>query len=136
MSVTTTLSAGEFNPAGGATNDATRHKQSFRSPPPAGGGSAGGVSVVVMDPALARTTPARVWLSTGLRALDHCVETVCSSNPSAAGTAHSLRGARLLVPGLLRARAEPGDGAARLRCQLGAAESMKAMNLYGVRIGE
>lgn len=32
LSVTTTLSAGEFNPPGGATNDVTHHKQMFQNP--------------------------------------------------------------------------------------------------------
>ena len=87
------------------------------------------------DPALTRTTPERVWLSTGLRAVDHCVETICSSNPNEGGTAHSLKGIGLLIPGLLRTKRDPGDDEARLRCQLGAAESMKATNLFGVRVG-
>lgn len=76
-----------------------------------------------------------MWLSTGLRAVDHCVETICSSNPSPEGTEHSLRGLKLLIPGLLRTKQEPGDLEARLRCQLGAAESMRAANLYGVKVG-
>lgn len=42
VSVTTTLSAGEFNPPGGATNDATHHKQIFQNPGKVG------ISVIVM----------------------------------------------------------------------------------------
>lgn len=76
-----------------------------------------------------------MWLSTGLRAVDHCVETICSSNPNPEGTKHSLRGLKLLLPGLLRTKQEPNDLEARLRCQLGAAESMRAANLYGVKVG-
>ncbi|KUI58246.1 Alcohol dehydrogenase 4 [Cytospora mali] len=130
LSITTTLSAGEFNPPGGSTNDATDHKQVFCNP------AGVGISVIVMDPALARTTPERVWLSSGLRAVDHCVETICSSNPTEEGTRHSLRGIRLLVPGLLKIKQGAGDDAeAWLKCQLGAAESMKAVNLYGVKVG-
>ncbi|KAJ0114386.1 hypothetical protein J7T55_010775 [Diaporthe amygdali] len=129
VSITTTLSAGEFNPPGGATNDATHHKIIFQNP-------AGiGISVIIMDSALTQTTPQKVWLSTGLRAVDHCVETICSSNPNPEGTKHSLRGLKLLIPGLLRTKQEPGDNEARLRCQLGAAESMRAANLYGVKVG-
>lgn len=42
VSITTTLSAGEFNPPGGATNDATHHKIIFQNP-------AGiGISVIIM----------------------------------------------------------------------------------------
>lgn len=42
VSVTTTLSAGEFNPPGGATNDATHHKQLFQNPGKIG------ISVIIM----------------------------------------------------------------------------------------
>lgn len=63
------------------------------------------------------------------------METICSSNPDPEGTKHSLRGLKLLIPGLLRTKEEPSDLEARLRCQLGAAESMRAANLYGVKVG-
>ncbi|KAG8157677.1 hypothetical protein KVR01_012339 [Diaporthe batatas] len=99
MSVTTTLSAGEFNPPGGATNDATHHKQLFQNPGKVG------ISVIII------------------------------SNPKPEGTKHSLHGLKLLIPGLLRTKQEPGDLEARLRCQLGAAESMRAANLYDVKVG-
>lgn len=42
VSVTTTLSAGEFNPPGGATSDTTHHKQLFQNPGKVG------ISVIVM----------------------------------------------------------------------------------------
>ena len=35
-----------------------------------------------MDSAFMQTTPQKLWLSTGLRAVGHCVETICSSNPN------------------------------------------------------
>lgn len=131
--VPTTLSAGEFNPAGGATHDETRHKQLFFPP------NQRGPSILVFDPALTQTTPERVWLSTGLRAMDHCVETICSSNPKGEGTEASLKGIGLLIPGLLKTKEKDGEGErgckARLSCQLGAAESMKASVIYGVHVG-
>lgn len=127
--MTTTLSAGEFSPPGGATSDATHYKQIFWPP------NARGPRVLVVDPALTRTTPERVWLSTGLRAVDHCVETICSSNPKPEGTEASLRGIRSLIPGLLRAKRDPEDLEARLRCQLGAAESMRASVIHEVHVG-
>lgn len=128
--VPTTLSAAEFNPPGGATHDETKHKQLFFPP------NHRGPQVLIMDPGLAQTTPERVWLSTGLRAMDHCVETICSSNPKAEGTEASLRGIELLIPGLLKTKRDGKDAKARLSCQLGAAESMKASVIYGVHVGE
>lgn len=130
LSITTTLSAGEFNAAGGATNDETKHKQLFFPP------NGRGISVIILDPLLTTTTPERVWLSTGLRAVDHCVETIAGSNPNADGTESSLRGLRRLIPGLLRAKQNPGDLEARLQCQLGSADSMRASQIYGVHVGE
>lgn len=128
--IPTTLSAGEYNPNGGATNDKTKHKQVFAPP------NSSGPQILLMDPVLTQTTPERIWLSTGLRAMDHCVETICSSNPSAEGTKASLRGIQLLIPGLLRAKRDAGDVKARLDCLLGAAESMKASVIHGVHVGE
>ncbi|KAF4614384.1 hypothetical protein G7Y89_g15354 [Cudoniella acicularis] len=68
--ITTTLSAGEYNPAGGATNNLTKHKQLFVDP------SFTGPKIIIWDPELTLTAPEKVWLSTGLRAVDHCVERV------------------------------------------------------------
>jgi alcohol dehydrogenase class IV len=130
ISVTTTLSAGEYNYAGGATNDITKHKQLFIDPIKCG------PKVIVMDPALTLTTPEEVWLSTGLRAVDHCVETICSSNHNPKGTAYSLDGIKLLIPSLLLTKKDPTDQDARLRAQLGGAQSMKAHLLEGVHVGK
>lgn len=111
--VPTTLSAGEYNPPGGCTHDGTKYKQLFFSP----GGRA--PAVLVLDARLVGSTPERVWLSTGMRALDHCVETVCSDNARSEGTEASLRGVRALVPGLLGVKRDPGDEGARLKVSLG-----------------
>ncbi|TVY41300.1 Dehydrogenase [Lachnellula occidentalis] len=127
--ITTTLSAGEYNPTGGATNDKTKHKQLFLAP------ASTGPKVIIWDPELTLTTPAKVWLSTGLRAVDHCVETICSSNPKPAGTVYSTKGLRLLLPALLRTKQDPTDLDARLNAQKGGAESMKAFLLEGVHVG-
>ncbi|TVY14956.1 Dehydrogenase FUM7 [Lachnellula arida] len=129
ISITTTLSAGEYNPIGGATNDTTKHKQLFLAP------ASTGPKVIIWDPELTLTVPEKVWLSTGLRAVDHCVETICSSNPKAAGTVYSTKGLRLLIPALLRTKQDPTDLDARLDAQKGGAESMKAFLLEGVRVG-
>ncbi|TVY35688.1 Dehydrogenase [Lachnellula subtilissima] len=129
ISITTTLSAGEYNPAGGATNDNTRHKQLFQPP------ASPGPKVIIWDPELTLTVPEKVWLSTGLRAVDHCVETICSSNPKPKGTVYSTKGLRLLIPALLRTKQDPADLDARLNAQKGGAESMKAHLLEGVHAG-
>lgn len=128
--VTTTLSAGEYNFVGGATNDATKHKQLFLDP------AAVGPKVIILDPSLTLTTPERVWLSTGLRAMDHCIESFASSNPSPEASVHCIKGIKLLIPSLLQTKKNPEDLDARLRAQLGSAESMKPHVLYRTRVGK
>lgn len=127
VSVPTTLSAGEFSAIAGVTNEATRVKEMLRHPlviPQA----------VVLDPAITVHTPEWLFLSTGIRAVDHCVEGVCSSESHAYGDAQALHGLGLLVRGLRRVKADPGDLAARLDCQLGAWLSMGAL-ATGVPMG-
>ncbi|KAB5585302.1 putative Fe-containing alcohol dehydrogenase [Coniochaeta sp. 2T2.1] len=127
----TTLSAGEFNIFGaGATDERTKHKQLFSDP-----GTPDYLRVIALDPELTLTTPERVWLSTGLRAVDHCVESVCSSKPNEGGTEAALRGLGRLVPSLLKTKRAGTDKGARLDSMLGAMESMRPFVVHGVPVG-
>lgn len=115
--VPTTLSGGEFNPLSGATDEAIKQKQPYVHPMM--------VPVsVVLDPAITVHTPEWLWLSTGVRAVDHASETLGSflSNPFFDGIAESAL--RLLAEALPRVKADPGDLEARLNCQIGAWQSM------------
>ena len=86
-----------------------------------------GPQLVALDPELAKTTPDSIWLSTGVRAVDHCVETLCSiQNPDAAVDEIALTALSHLVPGLLLCKKDRTDGDAYLKCQLGSAEAMEA----------
>lgn len=67
INVPTTLSGSEFTPAGGATDLNTGHKLVTIHPSMY-------ADVVVLDPRLSISTPRHVWLSTGIRAVDHFVE--------------------------------------------------------------
>lgn len=127
VAVPTTLSGGEFNPLAGATDEKLRKKHGFshRQMAPV---------AVVFDPALTVHTPEWLWLSTGVRALDHAVETLSSfhSNDFFDGIADSAL--RLLADALPRVKADPEDLDARLRCQIGAWQSMIPM-VGGVPMG-
>ncbi len=117
VTVPTTLSAGEFSGIAGVTDERTRVKELFRHPriiPRA----------VVLDPAVTVHTPEWLFLSTGIRAVDHCVEGVCSNEAHPYADAQALRGLALLAQGLPRVKANPSDLQARLDCQLGAWLSM------------
>jgi maleylacetate reductase len=127
ISVPTTLSAGDFSALAGVTDERTKVKELLRHPrimP----------SAVVLDPAITLHTPQWLWLSTGIRAVDHCVEGICSKEAQVFGDAQALKGLALLASGLPRVRAEPEDLAARLDCQLGAWLSMGPLS-SGVPMG-
>jgi maleylacetate reductase len=117
ISVPTTLSGGEFSAIAGVTDERTKVKELLRHPriiP----------SAVILDPAITMHTPEWLWLSTGIRAVDHCVEGVCSNEAHAYGDAQALKGLTLLARGLPAAKANPNDLAARHDCQVGTWLSM------------
>ncbi|HAM47359.1 MAG TPA: maleylacetate reductase [Alphaproteobacteria bacterium] len=127
ISVPTTLSGGEFNALGGCTDTARGMKEGYTHPlcvPRA----------VLLDPALSVHTPEWLWLSTGIRAVDHCVETLCSlaSNPYADGIARSALA--LLAQGLRGVKVDPGDLDARQNCQIGVWQAMIPLST-GVPMG-
>lgn len=127
ISIPTTLSAGEFSAISGVTDERSKLKELFLHPqiiPRA----------VILDPAATVHTPEWLWLSTGIRAIDHCVEGVCSNKSHPFGDAHALRGLSLLANGLPRVYADPGDMQARLDCQMGAWLSMGPLT-SGVPMG-
>jgi alcohol dehydrogenase class IV len=117
ISVPTTLSAGEFSALAGVTDERTKVKELVRHPDVM-------PQAVVLDPALTVHTPEWLFLSTGIRAVDHCVEGACSLEANPYADAQALRGLTLLTRGLARVKADPGDLAARLDCQLGSWLSM------------
>lgn len=125
--VPTTLSGGEFNPLSGATDERIKQKQAYtqREMVPV---------MVVLDPAITVHTPEWLWLSTGVRSVDHATETLASlqSNYFADGIADSAL--RLLAEGLPRVKADPSDLDARLKCQVGAWQSMIPI-IAGVPMG-
>jgi alcohol dehydrogenase len=116
VAVPTTLSAAEYTPAGGTTDEATRVKRGVldaRLQP----------AVVINDPALTLATPDWLWVATGMRALDHAVEAIYS-------TRHRLLFAHL--PGSIRSSGDE-QLAHRGYCQMAA-----WFSLYGainVRLG-
>jgi len=117
ISVPTTLSGGEFSGIAGVTDERRKVKELFRHPLiiPRG---------VMLDPAVTVHTPAWLWLSTGIRAVDHCVEGVCSGRANAFADAQALHGLTLLSRGLPRVKSDPTDLQARLDCQMGTWLSM------------
>ena len=79
---------------------------------------------VILDPAITVHTPLWLWLSTGIRAVDHCVEALCSLEAHPYADASALKGLSMLTQGLPRVKANPDDLDARLDCQIGTWLSM------------
>ncbi len=127
IAVPTTLSAGEFNARAGVTDTRLQLKQSYvhRAIVP---------ETVILDPAVTVHTPEWLWLSSGVRALDHAVETLCSIDANDYTDGTSLQALRSLGSGLKRVKADPNDLDGRLRCMMGAWLSMVGI-VSGSRLG-
>lgn len=117
VSIPTTLSGGEFSAISGVTDERTKTKELIRYPTIV-------PRAVILDPAVTVHTPEWLWLSTGIRAVDHCVEGACSLESNAYGDAQAIKGLSLLSDGLNRVKADPHDIDARLDCQMGTWLSM------------
>jgi len=127
ISVPTTIAGGEFSAAAGVTNMATRVKESVRhrlTIPQA----------VILDPAITLHTPEWLFLSTGIRAVDHCVEGICSREAHPYADAQALKGLSMLASGLPRVKQDPRDLDARMDCQIGTWLSTGALT-SGVPMG-
>lgn len=127
ITVPTTLSAGEFNARAGVTDTRTQLKQSYIHP-------ALVPETIILDPAVTVHTPEWLWLSSGVRAIDHAVETLCSLDANDYTDGTSLQALRSLSEGLARVKADPGDLEGRLKCQMGAWLSMVGI-VAGSRLG-
>jgi maleylacetate reductase len=127
ITVPTTLSAGEFSAISGVTDERHHVKEMFRHP---------GIipSAVILDPAITQHTPEWLFLSTGIRAVDHCVEGICAKESHPFADAQALRGLSLLARGLPQVKANPSDLQARLDCQIGSWLSMAPL-ASGVPMG-
>jgi len=111
--IPTTLSAGEFTAMAGCTDPVRQVKESYAH-------ALMMPRAVILDPAATVHTPDWLFLSTGIRAVDHAVEDICSVNSQPFSDGTSLHALRLLARGLAAVKADPGNLEARLDCQLGA----------------
>jgi len=126
IALPTTLSSGEFTPFAGVTDEQTRRK--------------GGVydldivpRVVIHDPVLARHTPEELWLSTGMRAFDHALETLWARRPHPYSDALAAEALRLLW-GQLPVSRDPREEAARADCFMASWLSVSGILNVGTRL--
>ena len=127
ISVPTTIAGGEFSAIAGVTDRSTHVKQMLSHPlvvPRA----------TILDPAITVHTPEWLFLSTGIRAVDHCVEAICSRETHPYADAQSVKGLAMLADALPRVKANPADLDARMDAQIGTWLSMGAL-ASGVPMG-
>ncbi len=124
--IPTTLSAGEFTYFVGVTDEARRVKDLYVDRRIT-------AKAVFLDPDLTLATPERLWLGTGMRAVDHCIEAMCSSTAQPFIDALAYRALNMLVRYLRETRAEPEDMTARAQCMVAA--WMSVCGLANVTLG-
>ena len=112
VAIPTTLSAAELAPSAGVTDAAGQKggRRDQRLIPTA----------VIYDGRLALHTPLELWLSTGIRALDHAVETILDPGDHPYSDALALDGIERLFASLPQAKAVPDDPSERTENQLAA----------------
>lgn len=126
IAVSTTLSAGEFTCIIGITDPQREVKDLYITPSLV-------PRMVVLDPELAVHTPRDLWASTGLRAVDHAVEALCSTTAQPVTDALSVDALHRLVRYLPISAREAGDLHAAGQCQIAAWQSI--FGLTNVNLG-
>ncbi|TFV77089.1 maleylacetate reductase [Bradyrhizobium frederickii] len=127
ISVPTTIAGGEFSAIAGVTDRSTNVKQMLRHPLTV-------PRATILDPAITVHTPEWLFLSTGIRAIDHCVEAICSRETHPYADAQSVKGLAMLADALPRVKANSADLDARMDAQIGTWLSMGAL-AAGVPMG-
>jgi maleylacetate reductase len=118
VSIPTTLSAGEFNMGGGnVLDDQAGHKIRVRSPRLY-------ADLILLDAVMTEGTPDWLWLSTGVKALDHCIERLYTTGNQPAIDAPILAAAEIIFTHLPKSRESDNDPEARLQCLVAAWMSM------------
>ena len=118
VSIPTTLSAGEFNMGGGTVlDDQAGHKIRVRHPRLYS-------DLIMLDAVMTEGTPDWLWLSTGVKCLDHCIERLYTTGNQPAIDAPILEAAEMIFTHLPKSRESDNDPEARLQCLVAAWMSM------------
>ena len=115
IAIPTTLSAGEFTAVAGITDEKTRVKRPVSD-------SRITPRTVIADPALTLETPAWLWAASGIRALDHAIESIYSVRHYPVSDAAASSGLTMLLRHLKPSlqTADPCVLESRQECQLAA----------------
>jgi 3-oxoacid CoA-transferase len=113
IALPTTLSAAEFSHLVGVTDERAKMKGGFAHTQVTPRG-------VILDARLTLATPEQLWLSSGIRALDHAVETLYAPGVHPINDVLALEAIRKLFTYLPRSKAHPDDMNVRTELQLAA----------------
>lgn len=115
--IPTTLSSGEWTPASGMTGDIAGVKTYVVDPRMA-------PHTIVLDPEVTLNTPMELWLSTGMKAIDHACEAMWGPRAHPMTDTLATEAIRTLRATLARTRATPEDLDAREASQIAGWMSM------------
>ncbi|WP_238586453.1 iron-containing alcohol dehydrogenase [Rhodococcus rhodochrous] len=126
FAVPTTLSAAEWDGFAGSVDHArdTKDLTVYLEATP---------QVVFLDPEFCAHTPRELWATTGVRALDHAVETAYAKNAHPFTTALANGALTLLAENLPKSVQDPHDYEAALKCQ--EAAWMSIIGVHNVSLG-
>jgi alcohol dehydrogenase class IV len=126
VAISTTLSGGEFTPFAGITDSERQVKDLYIDKKLA-------ARAVFLDPELTLDTPDALWLATGMRSVDHCIEALCSINAHPFTDALASEALAMLNRYLRECKADPTDLVARTHAQIAA--WMSVCGLANVNLG-
>lgn len=126
LTVATTLSAGEYTNFIGITDTERKVKDLFVD-------NQLYPKVAFLDPTVTFATPPWLWASTGMRAVDHCVEGYISMTHMPFTDALAFNALKMLFENLPVSTREPENVSAKVNCQLAA--WMSIFGLSNVLLG-
>jgi maleylacetate reductase len=97
IAIPTTLSTSEWTPVSTPIDEVTHLKARFVVPD-------GSPQAIIYDPSILAQTPLHLLLSTGIRGLDHAINTACSSSPHPFASLLAEKAVQLFVENLPRLR--------------------------------
>jgi alcohol dehydrogenase class IV len=124
LAIPTTLSAAEFSHTAGMTDDTSKRKTGVRD-------SRLVPRFIFLDPNITVDTPSWLWACTGIRSLDHAVESVYSPKHQPYVDTLALESIKLLFQNLKSSANNPSEIGPRLACQMAAWMSFAGVQSVG-----
>ena len=113
ISIPTTLSGGELTPYAGITDNIRNTKHQLFA------GIDHVPRLIILDPYLTLHTPEWLFISTGMRSVDHCTECICSLTSNVYTETIAKSALSLLTKGLIGVKKHPKNIQYRMMCQIG-----------------